>query len=148
MDHPLAGHNTEPCLARPCVLPPGRSVPLPRPLPHPPKQGPTLREINAAIRDDLAAQGPGRLEAAEAAARREGQAGGGAGGLGGALPDVQALEQALMSGEMGALRAYLDQLQVRTTWVLLPVGVERMQLSCCRAGRRACCHVLNSTHVT
>lgn len=74
-------------------------------------QGPTLREINAAIRDDLAAQGPGRLEAAEAAARREGQAGGG-GGVGAALPDVQALEQALMGGEMGALRAYLDQLQV------------------------------------
>ncbi|PRW58516.1 Ubiquitin carboxyl-terminal hydrolase [Chlorella sorokiniana] len=93
------------------VLLPRRSV-APCPPPPEPTRGPTLREINAAIRDDLAAQGPGRLEAAEAAARREGQAaGGGAGGLGAGLPDVQALEQALLSGEMGALRAYLDQLQ-------------------------------------
>lgn len=89
------------------LIPSSHSTCLPPPPPQ--AQGPTLRDINAAIRDDLAAQGPGRLEAAEAAARREGQAGGGGGA---ALPEVQALEQALMGGEMGALRAYLDQLQV------------------------------------
>lgn len=115
-------------------------------MPHPPKQGPTLREINAAIRDDLAAQGPGRLEAAQAAARREGGAGGGgAAGFGGGLPDAQELEQALLSGEMGALQAYLDQLQVCGVICLAWSAPMRTSvwvaaarcLACWRAPRRA-----------
>lgn len=72
-------------------------------------QGPGLRDINAAIREDLAAQGPGPLAAAEAAARRQEAAA--------ARRDTAAatgaarLEDLLLSGEMGALRDYLEQLQ-------------------------------------
>lgn len=70
-------------------------------------QGPSLREINAAIREDLARQGPGRLAAAEAAAQRQARE---------PRPQQQqqptdVLTEALMTGELGALRAYLEQLQ-------------------------------------
>ncbi|KAL4859351.1 hypothetical protein ACK3TF_000469 [Chlorella vulgaris] len=89
------------------VLLPGRRVQLPRPPASPQSKGPSLREINAAIREDLARQGPGRLAAAEAAAQRQARE---------PRPQQQqqptdVLTEALMTGELGALRAYLEQLQ-------------------------------------
>ena len=75
----------------------------------------SIRDINVAIRADLAHQSPGTVAAAEAAARREqqrqmqqqAQAQVPAAGV----PLPQLLEQALLSGEMSALRGYLEQLQ-------------------------------------
>ena len=72
-------------------------------------QGPTLREINAAIRESLAAQGPATLAAAEAAAAEAANA---APAAAAQLPSAEALEAALLRGEMSALRGYLEHLQV------------------------------------
>ncbi|KAL4431167.1 hypothetical protein ABPG75_006423 [Micractinium tetrahymenae] len=92
------------------VLLPGRPAAAPRPPPGPPSKGPSPRDINAAIREDLAAQGPGTLAAAEAAARRQEAAAAGRGDDGAAAGAAR-LEDMLLSGEMGALREYLEQLQ-------------------------------------
>ncbi|KAL4423590.1 hypothetical protein ABPG77_004630 [Micractinium sp. CCAP 211/92] len=91
------------------VLLPGRPAVLPCLPSGPPCKGPGLREINAAIREDLAAQGPGPLAAAEAAARR--QETDAARLDAGAAAGATRLEDLLLSGEMGALRQYLEQLQ-------------------------------------
>ncbi|PSC76079.1 ubiquitin carboxyl-terminal hydrolase 5 isoform X2 [Micractinium conductrix] len=76
--------------------------------PGPPSKGPTLREINAAIRESLAAQGPATLAAAEAAAAEAANA---APAAAAQLPSAEALEAALLRGEMSALRGYLEHLQ-------------------------------------
>ena len=139
--HYLSCRSSQPAAA-PLLHHPHPSPLRPWPGFLPPQQVPTLREINAAIRDDLAAQGPGTLEAAEAAARREARGGGDAGAAaGGGLPDMQALEQALMGGEMAALRAYLEQLQARLSRAeQLPLPAEALPAgaACCLIIRDGC----------
>lgn len=74
-----------------------------------PLQGPSLRDINAAIREDLSRLGPGQLAAAEAAARRQARQARRAQGPPSDMAEL--LSQALVSGEVSALRSYLEQLQ-------------------------------------